>query len=62
VTGEQPGELVRLDTFYVGKLKSVGKMWQYTACDMASSYAIAEVSPEFSAEAAEPDGCLQPTE
>jgi hypothetical protein len=37
-----------LDTFYVGKLKGVGKVWQYTAC----SYAVAQVSTEFSAQAA----------
>jgi transposase InsO family protein len=52
VAAEQPGELVCLDTFYIGKLKGVGKVWQYTACDAACSYAIAEVSTEFSAQAA----------
>ncbi|MDR7465048.1 MAG: hypothetical protein QN209_10225, partial [Armatimonadota bacterium] len=30
----------------------MGKVWQYTACDAACSYAIAEVGTEFSAEAA----------
>jgi len=38
-----PGELVCLDCFYVGKLKGVGKVWQITACDAASSYALARV-------------------
>jgi transposase InsO family protein len=38
-----PGELVCLDCFYVGKLKGVGKVWQITACDAASSYAMARV-------------------
>jgi transposase len=52
VAAEQPGELVCLDTFYVGKLKGVGKVWQYTACDAACSYAVAQVSTEFSAQAA----------
>ncbi|MDR7522957.1 MAG: DDE-type integrase/transposase/recombinase [Armatimonadota bacterium] len=52
LAAEQPGELVCLDTFYIGKLKGVGKVWQYTACDAACSYAIAEVGTEFSAEAA----------
>lgn len=47
-----PGELVCLDTFYIGKLKGVGKVWQYTACDAACSYALAQVSTEFSAAAA----------
>ena len=40
---EEPGELVCIDTFYIGKLKGVGKMWQITACDAASSYALAKV-------------------
>jgi hypothetical protein len=35
---EEPGELVCLDCFYIGKLKGVGKVWQITACDVASSY------------------------
>lgn len=35
---DQPGDLLSLDTFYVGKLKGVGKVWQITACDVASSY------------------------
>ena len=40
---EAPGELVCIDTFYIGKLKGVGKLWQITACDAASSYAMAKV-------------------
>jgi len=52
VAAEQPGELVCLDAFYIGKLKGVGQVWQYTACDAACSYAVAQVSTEFSAEAA----------
>src|SRR5262245_48452635 len=39
----EPGELVSVDTFYVGKLKGVGKVWQITACDVASSYGTATV-------------------
>ncbi len=35
---DHPGELVGVDTFYVGKLKGVGKIWQYTGTDVASSY------------------------
>ena len=30
--------LLSLDTFYVGKLKGVGKVWQITGCDVASSF------------------------
>ena len=51
VQASEPGELVCLDTFYIGKLKGVGKVWQYTACDAACSYGIAQVSLEFSAAA-----------
>lgn len=36
-------ELVCLDCFYIGKLKGVGKVWQITACDAASSYALAMI-------------------
>jgi hypothetical protein len=32
-----------LDTFYVGKLKGVGKVWQITGCDGASSYGFAQL-------------------
>jgi len=52
IEARQPGDLVCLDTFYVGKLKGVGKVWQYTACDAACSFAVAQVSLEFSAHAA----------
>ncbi len=52
VAAQRPGDLVCLDTFYIGKLKGVGKVWQYTACDAACSYAIAQVTTEFSAVAA----------
>lgn len=49
---EGPGELVSLDTFYIGKLKGVGQVWQITACDVASSYGAAWLLPALSAEAA----------
>ena len=39
----QPGDLLSLDTFYVGKLKGVGKVWQITGCDAASSYTWAQL-------------------
>jgi transposase InsO family protein len=43
VEASVPGALVCLDCFYVGKLKGVGKVWQITACDAASSYGTARV-------------------
>ena len=43
VQADQPGELVSLDTFYVGRLKGVGKVWQITACDAACSYGVAQL-------------------
>jgi len=45
VQEEKPGDLVCIDTFYIGNLKGVGKLWQLTACDAASSYAMAKVVP-----------------
>ncbi len=41
VEARAPGELVCLDTFYIGQLKGVGKVWQITACDAACSYGVA---------------------
>lgn len=41
VQATKPGELVCLDTFYVGKLKGVGKVSQYTGCDAACPFAVA---------------------
>ncbi len=39
-TSERPGELVGIDCFYVGRLKGTeGAIWQFTAIDIASSYA-----------------------
>jgi transposase InsO family protein len=49
VEATRPGELVCLDTFYLGNLKGVGKVWQFTACDAACSYAVAWLSTELSA-------------
>ena len=43
VAATDPGDLLSIDTFYVGKLKGVGKVWQITACDAACSYAWARV-------------------
>jgi transposase InsO family protein len=47
-----PGELVCLDTFYIGKLKGVGPVWQITACDAASSYGVAAILPALTHQAA----------
>jgi len=43
VEARAPGELVCLDCFYIGKLKGVGKIWQITACDAATSYGLARI-------------------
>jgi transposase InsO family protein len=48
---QAPGELVCLDTFYVGRLKGVGKVWQITACDAFGSYGLAWLLPAFTAAA-----------
>ena len=39
----RPGDLLALDSFYIGKLKGVGPVWQLTAIDTATRWAIAEV-------------------
>src|SRR5712692_2573476 len=52
VEASEPGELVCLDTFYIGNLKGVGKLWQVTACDAACSFAFAWLLPALSATAA----------
>ena len=44
VEAEQPGELVGLDCFFVGRLTGTkGSVWQLTAIDVASSFAWAEL-------------------
>jgi transposase len=41
---EQPGELIGIDCFYVGRLRGTeGAIWQLTAIDIASSFAWAEL-------------------
>jgi hypothetical protein len=48
-----PGELVGLDTFYIGgQFKGVGKVWQISACDAACSYGVAWLLPAHTAQAA----------
>jgi len=51
VAAERPGELLCLDTFYIGKLKGVGKVWQVPAGDAASSNGIGRILPVLSAAA-----------
>jgi transposase InsO family protein len=43
IGSDVPGEEVFLDTFYVGHLKGVGKVWQLSAVDGASSFGMARV-------------------
>jgi transposase InsO family protein len=38
-----PGDLVALDSFYIGNLKGVGPVWQLTAVDTATRWAICHV-------------------
>ena len=40
VEASTPGELVCIDSFYIGQLKGVGKVWQLTACDAATSFGL----------------------
>jgi len=44
--------MVCIDTFYIVNLKGVGKLWQLTACDAASSFAMAKVIPANNAKEA----------
>jgi len=44
VAVDHPGELVGFDCFHVGRLSgTTGRVWQYTAIDLASSYVWAEL-------------------
>lgn len=52
IQADKPGELVCLDLFYVGCLKGVGRIYQMTACDAATSFAWAQLYTDKSAEAA----------
>lgn len=52
VEAEEPGDLVCLDSFYVGRLKGVGKVWQLTACDAACSFGFARIVPAPTPDAA----------
>jgi transposase InsO family protein len=39
----QPGQVVSLDTFYVGRLKGAGAVWQLTAVDVATRTAVVQL-------------------
>ena len=41
----RPGDLVALDSFYIGNLKGVGPVWQLTAVDTATRWAICRSVP-----------------
>ncbi|MSO41875.1 MAG: transposase [Solirubrobacterales bacterium] len=44
IEASEPGEKVQLDCFFVGRLSgSAGTVWQYTAADVASGFAWAEL-------------------
>jgi len=38
-----PGQVVSLDTFYVGRLKGMGAVWQLTAVDIATRTAVCQL-------------------
>ena len=38
-----PGELICLDSFYIGKLKGVGKVYQLTAIDVFTRWAVVAI-------------------
>lgn len=52
IQADQPGELICIDTFYVGCIKGVGRIYQMTACDAASSFAWAKLYTDKSAKSA----------
>lgn len=49
IHAENPGELVGIDTFYVGCLKGVGRIYQMTGCDTATSFGWAKLYTDKSA-------------
>jgi len=52
IQADNPGDLVCLDLFYVGCLKGIGRIYQMTACDAATSFAWAQLYTDKSAYAA----------
>ena len=49
---DYPGHIVGMDVFYVGTLKGVGRIFQFTAIDTYSSYAWAKLYTDKSAQSA----------
>lgn len=43
IKADYPGDLVGIDTFYVGCLKGVGRIYQMTGCDCATSFGWAKL-------------------
>ena len=44
IEADDPGDLVQLDCFHIGRLTGTkGRVWQYTAIDVASSFVWAEI-------------------
>lgn len=52
IQADDPGELICIDTFYIGCLKGVGRIYQMTACDAATSFAWAKLYADKSARSA----------
>jgi len=52
IQADDPGELVCIDTFYIGCLKGVGRIYQLTGCDAATSFAWAKLYTDKTARAA----------
>ena len=52
IEASYPGELVGVDTFYVGCLKGVGRIYQQAACDCFSSFGWAKLYLDKSADSA----------
>jgi transposase InsO family protein len=52
LTTRYPGHIVGIDVFYVGTLKGIGRIYQFTAIDTYSSYAWANLYTDKSAQSA----------
>lgn len=52
IHADHPGDLVGVDTFYVGCLKGVGRIYQMTGCDTATSFGWAKLYTDKSAASA----------
>ena len=52
ILADHPGDLVGIDTFYVGCLKGVGRIYQMTGCDTATSFGWAKLYTDKSVFAA----------